>query len=92
MSPGTFLPYGWKAEDLRFLHVLLVWEVVLTSLLIKKRQSRAFVLENSFDGIVKKIDKKGGAFPYLICVCVSQTQIEKKRLTVANCPLRLKNS
>jgi len=29
----------WKAEDLSFLHVLLVWSLALTSLLIKKRQS-----------------------------------------------------
>jgi len=29
----------WKAEDLSFLHVLLVWLVALTSLLFKKRQS-----------------------------------------------------
>ncbi len=33
-------PYNrWKAEDLSFLHVLLVWWVALTSVLIKKRQS-----------------------------------------------------
>jgi hypothetical protein len=31
--------YRWKAEDLSFLHVLLVWGVTLTSLLIKKCQS-----------------------------------------------------
>ncbi len=29
----------WKAESLSFLHVLLVWGVALTSLLIKTRQS-----------------------------------------------------
>ncbi len=29
----------WKAESLSFLHVLLVWGVVLASLLIKTRQS-----------------------------------------------------
>ena len=31
-----------------------------------------------------------GAFPYLICVCVSQTQIEKKRLTRSRLPLKVK--
>jgi len=31
--------YRWKAENLSFLHVLLVWGVTLTSLLVKKRQS-----------------------------------------------------
>ena len=36
--------YRWKAEDLSFLYVLLVWGVALTSLIIKKRQSWAFVL------------------------------------------------
>ena len=37
---ATPRPYDrWKAEDLSFLHVLLVWWVALTSLLIKKRQS-----------------------------------------------------
>jgi hypothetical protein len=49
--------YCWKAEDLSFLYVLLVWGVVLTSLLIKKRQSLAFVLR-IFDRIVKKIDRR----------------------------------
>ena len=29
----------WKAENLSFHNVLLVWGVTLTSLLIKKRQS-----------------------------------------------------
>ena len=29
---------------------------------------------------------ENGAFPYLICVCVSQTQIEKKRLTRSRLP------
>jgi len=33
-----------KAEDISFLYVLLVWGAALTSLLIKKRQSLAFVL------------------------------------------------
>ena len=37
---ATPRPYNrWKAEDLSFLYVLLVWWVALTSLLIKKRQS-----------------------------------------------------
>ena len=31
-----------------------------------------------------------GAFPYLICVCVSQTQIEKKRLTRSKLPPKVK--
>jgi hypothetical protein len=32
-------PYNrWKAENLSFLHVLLVWGITLTSLLIKKHQ------------------------------------------------------
>ncbi len=44
MPPGLSLYRGneykrWKAESLSFLHVLLVWEIVLTSLLIKMRQS-----------------------------------------------------
>jgi hypothetical protein len=38
----------WKAEVLSFLYVLLVWRVVLTSLLIKKRQSLPFVLRYYF--------------------------------------------
>jgi hypothetical protein len=38
----------WKAEDLSFLYELLVWGVALTSLLIKKRQSLAFVLRYYF--------------------------------------------
>jgi hypothetical protein len=38
----------WKAEALSFLYVLLVWGVVLTSLLIKKRQSLPFVLRYYF--------------------------------------------
>jgi hypothetical protein len=36
--------YRWKAEDLSFLYVLLVWGFALTSLIIKKRQSLTFVL------------------------------------------------
>ena len=37
---ATPRPYNhWKAESLSFLHVLLVWEIELTSLLIKMRQS-----------------------------------------------------
>jgi len=40
--------YCWKAEDLSFLYVLLIWGVALTSLLIKKRQSLAFVLRYYF--------------------------------------------
>jgi hypothetical protein len=36
--------YRWKAEALSLLYVLLVWGVALTSLLIKKLQSLAFVL------------------------------------------------
>ena len=40
--------YRWKAEDLRFLHVLLVLGVTLTILLTKKRQNGAFVLRCSF--------------------------------------------
>jgi len=40
--------YHWKAEDLSFLHVLLVLGVTLTILLIKKRQSWAFVLRYNF--------------------------------------------
>jgi len=33
-----------------------------------------------------------GAFPYLmLCLCVSQTQIEKKRLSRSRLPLGLKN-
>ena len=37
---ATPRPYDcWKDEDLSFLHVLLVWWVALTILLIKKRQS-----------------------------------------------------
>jgi hypothetical protein len=55
---ATPRPYDrWKAEDLSFLHVLLVWWVALTGLLIKKRQSWALAsVEVSilFDGIVKK--------------------------------------
>ena len=31
--------YHWKAETLSFLHVLLVWGVTMTILLIKKRQT-----------------------------------------------------
>jgi len=31
-----------------------------------------------------------GAYPNLICVCVSQTQIEKKRLTRSKLPLKVK--
>jgi hypothetical protein len=31
-----------------------------------------------------------GAFPHLICVCVSQTQIEKKQLTRSRLPPRVK--
>jgi len=38
----------WKAEDHSFLHVLLVWGVTLTNLLIKKHQSWAFVLRYYF--------------------------------------------
>jgi len=33
---------------------------------------------------------ESGAFPYLICVCVSQTQIEKKRLTRSKLPPKVK--
>ena len=33
-----------------------------------------------------------GAFPYLICVCVSQTQIEKKRLTRSRLPPKVKKT
>jgi len=40
--------YRWKAKDLSFLYVFLVWGVTLTSLLIKKRQSLAFVLRYYF--------------------------------------------
>ena len=37
---ATPRPYNrWKAESLSFLHVLLVWGDVVTSLLIKTRQS-----------------------------------------------------
>jgi hypothetical protein len=50
--------YRWKAEDLSFLHVLLVWGVTVTSLLIKKRQSWAFVLRYYFWGNRQKIDKE----------------------------------
>ena len=33
-----------------------------------------------------------GAFPYLICVCVSQMQIEEKKdYPIADCPIGLKN-
>ncbi len=46
--------YRWKAEYLRFLHVLLVRGVTLTSLLIKKRQSWALVLSILFDRMIKK--------------------------------------
>ena len=45
-DPQTLVP--WKAEALSFLYVLLVWGVALTSLLIKKRQSLAFVLRYYF--------------------------------------------
>jgi hypothetical protein len=34
--------------------------------------------------------KESGAFPYLICVCESQTQIEKKRLTRSKLPPKVK--
>jgi hypothetical protein len=40
--------YRWKAEALSFLYVLLDWEVALTSLIIKKSQSWAFVLRYYF--------------------------------------------
>ena len=45
-TPGPW--YRWKAEDLSFLYVLLVWGVALTSLIIKKCQSWAFVLRYCF--------------------------------------------
>jgi hypothetical protein len=39
----------------------------------------------------KKYISESGAFPYLICVSVSQTQIEEKNhYPVADCPLGLK--
>jgi hypothetical protein len=38
----------------------------------------------------KRRQKDNGAFPYLICVCVSQTQIEKKRLTRSKLPPQVK--
>ena len=44
----VFLWYLWKFEDHSFLHVLLVWGVTLTNLLIKKHQSWAFVLRYYF--------------------------------------------
>jgi hypothetical protein len=57
---ATPRPYDrWKAENLSFLHVLLVWGVTVTSLLIKKRQSWGFELRyNISDGAVRKIDKE----------------------------------
>ena len=37
---ATLIPlYHWKAEVISFLHVLIVWGVKLTRLLIKMRQS-----------------------------------------------------
>jgi len=40
--------YHWKAEDFSLLHMSLVWGVTLPGLLIKKRQSWAFVLRYYF--------------------------------------------
>jgi hypothetical protein len=40
--------YCWKAENLSFLHVVLVWGGTMISLLIKKRQSLALVLRYAF--------------------------------------------
>ncbi len=47
-------PYKrWKAETLSFLHVLLVWEVALASLLNKTRQSSGCDLIDPIFTIVK---------------------------------------
>ena len=50
--------YWWKAEDISFLYVLLVWGVALTSLIIKKHQSLTFVLRLLFLTEWSKLDKE----------------------------------
>ncbi len=49
LCPRAPDPYRWKAEDLSFLHVLLVLDVNLGILLNKKRQSSSCV---SFEQIL----------------------------------------
>ncbi len=58
-DPQTLVPLeSWNSQ--RFLHVLLVWGVVLTSLLTTMSQSWGFELRYFFDRIIKKFDKEIG--------------------------------
>jgi hypothetical protein len=80
-------PYHWKAEDLSFLHVLLVWGVNLASLLKKERQSWTIHLKQTVDGISGRADKEISDKIMLVWIMDTKREICPKTITLLLCKL-----